>query len=137
MGGLIDNIPRLRHNVTSQMGSAMSNANVTPFETILKLCQQAAPEPWYPAEFAASLGIDDGRFRGPLQELTVAGLIEQAKWHPQRGEGYRLTREGANIVNSPGLLAELRSGRSGEVPEERPRPQAPRRSLLAPGKPVV
>src|SRR5262245_8346262 len=104
------------------IGIQMSSSSVTPFETILKLCRQAAPEPWYPAEFAASLGIDDGRFRGPLQELTVAGLIEPAKWHAERGQGYRLTREGAAIVDSPGLLEELRLSRTQDGGEDAPRP---------------
>jgi rhomboid protease GluP len=100
----------------------MSSSNVTPFETILKLCQQAAPGAWYPAEFATSLGIDDGRFRGPLEELGMAGLIEPTAWHAERGQGYRLTRAGAEIVNSPGLLEELRAGRGRS--EESPRPKS-------------
>src|SRR5262245_9909110 len=123
------------------IGIQMSSSSVTPFETILKLCRQAAPEPWYPAEFAASLGIDDGRFRGPLQELAVAGLIEPAKWHAERGQGYRLTREGAAIVDSPGLLEELRVGRGGARDDDDARPprraSGARASLGNAGRPYV
>src|SRR5262249_6612735 len=103
---------------------------------------QAAPEPWYPAEFAASLGIDDGRFRGPLQDLTNAGFIEPARWHPERGQGYRLTREGAAVVDSPGLLEELRVSRGGarrsdDEARQAGRSAAARASLSSTKRPYV
>src|SRR5260221_4134214 len=89
---------------------SMSSAGGPPFETILKLCQQAGREPWYPGEFAAALGIDPRKLKGPLDELRLAGLIDETEWQPGREHGYRLTRAGEKVLQTPRLMAQIRAG---------------------------
>ena len=104
-------------------------ANAAPYETILKLCAQADGQPWYPSEFAKSLGIDQRKLQGPIDDLIHAGLIEMTEWQSGREQGYRLTGEGKTIVDSPRELARLsgseqsRSARQFDEPEtDRPAP---------------
>ena len=99
------------------------SSGVPPFETILKLCQQAGDEPWYPQQFAASLGIDPRKLAGPLDDLRLAGLIEEVEWQSGREHGYLLTRAGEKVLQTPRLMARLRAGelphfdREDEPPE--------------------
>lgn len=127
----------------------MSSANPPPYDTILKLCAQAGAEPWYPAEFAASMGIDKRKLEGPLDDLRLAGLIEKTDWQPGKEQGYRLTRDGQAVVNSPPALARVREGQLPRVaheasePREEPEatPQRHRNAVLAgligSGRPVM
>ncbi len=96
----------------------MSSASAPPYDTILKLCSQAGEAPWYPGEFAQSMGIDKRKFDGPLDDLRLAGLIEQSDWQTGKGQGYRLTRDGQAVVASPKALALVRDG---QLPRFAPR----------------
>lgn len=88
----------------------MNSSSVPPFESILKLCFQAGREPWYPGEFADSLGIPASRLAKPIEELKDAELVEPTPWNERRGPGYRLTRAGLEVLRSPTLMAGVRDG---------------------------
>jgi membrane associated rhomboid family serine protease len=88
----------------------MSSAGSSQYETILKLCQQASPQPWYADEFAASMGIDPRRLATAIDELRTTGLIETLPSSQGHGLGCRLTRAGAETLQSPVLLARIRGG---------------------------
>lgn len=56
------------------------------------------------------MGIDKRKLEGPLDDLRLAGLIEKTDWQPGKEQGYRLTRDGQAVVNSPGALSRIREG---------------------------
>ncbi len=56
------------------------------------------------------MGIDQRTLEGPLDDLRLAGLIAKTDWQPGKEQGYRLTRDGEAVVNSPAALARIRDG---------------------------
>ncbi len=86
-------------------------------ETILRQCAAAAPEPWYPRDYAAAAGIDRDRLDPSLDALRLAGLIRLTDWVRGKGQGYALTPDGARLLNDPRGLARALDGRA-------PRPAA-------------
>lgn len=126
----------------------MSDALSIP-ETILRLCAEASPSPWYPSEFAKFAGIERERFDPALNALRVAGLVEITDWVSGRGQGYLLTPAGEAALRSPKQMAQVREGRipvSAVAPrrqtnlDERThfgRGEAIRNALLYPEKPRV
>jgi membrane associated rhomboid family serine protease len=88
----------------------MNDATPLPHENILKFCAQAAPAPWYPAEFCRTMGMASGRLDAPLEQLRMAGLVELTDWVSGKGQGYRLTPQGEDVLVSPRWLARIRAG---------------------------
>jgi len=103
----------------------MNAAPSGPYEMILQLCANSAPEPWYPADFARSMDIPPNRLDEPLDQLRLAGLIELTDWISGKGQGYQLTPDGEAVFHSPRLLARLRAGQlppPGALPTESTQP---------------
>src|SRR5947208_1219339 len=95
---------------------SMSKLNMNPLEAILKLCAEAAPNPWYPSVFAQTSGIPRAQLDPHLDTLRLGGLIRLTDWVQGRGQGYALTPEGEAVVQSPRLLEMLRSKGVAPVP---------------------
>jgi rhomboid protease GluP len=100
----------------------MNESPAAPYEGILKLCAQAAPSPWYPADFAREKGMERAHLDEPLDQLRLAGLIELTDWVSGKGQGYRLTPNGEAVLHSPRLLTHIRAG---QIPIISQAPQQP------------
>lgn len=100
----------------------MDNEETFSLEDILRLCESAAPNPWYPSAHARSTGKSRDRLDPLLNELRVAGLIRLTDWVPDNGQGYVLTPAGEDALNSTRALHKLRSGQVPAIdhPEEAP-----------------
>src|SRR5258707_2542948 len=100
--------------------TTMSSSAAPPFESLLQMIAQAAPQPWYPVDFTNSRGVPRDRLDGPLDQLRLAGLIAFTKWVAGKGQGYELTPHGADVLRSPRLMAGLRRGYLPAAREEFP-----------------
>jgi membrane associated rhomboid family serine protease len=89
----------------------MSASTAPPFETLLKMIAQSAPQPWYAVDFVNEMGVAREKIDGPLDQLRVAGLIVFTPWVSGKGQGYEITRHGQTVLNSPRMLAGLRRGK--------------------------
>lgn len=98
----------------------MAETNLHLLETILHLCESAAPEPWYPKLHAEEQGIDRNSLDPPLDELRLGGWIQLTDWMAGKGQGYRLTEDGQALLADAGAMAAVREGRlpAREKPEE-------------------
>jgi rhomboid protease GluP len=88
----------------------MSEDGLHPFETILRLCAAAAPEPWYPRLFAKQEGVDRQVLGRCLEDLWLSGLIERTDAGPEKGPAISLTREGHRVLLDPEAMRRLRAG---------------------------
>jgi membrane associated rhomboid family serine protease len=79
-------------------------------EALLRLCAAAAPNPWYPREYAKSAGVARDSLDAPLNDLRVSGLIKLTDWTKENGQGYLLTESGEQVLRNPVYLAQVRSG---------------------------
>jgi rhomboid protease GluP len=88
----------------------MNHPATDPLEAILYQCAQAAPRPWYPRQYAESIGIHRDTLDPFLERLRLRGLISLTPWEKELGQGYTLTSEGKRVLYNPHLLAKLRDG---------------------------
>lgn len=88
----------------------MSASSAPPFETLLQMIAQAAPQPWYPVDFVNAMGVPKDRLDGPLDQLRLAGLIAFTPWVSGKGQGFELTPHGADVLHSPRAMAGVRRG---------------------------
>src|SRR5437763_12452513 len=79
-------------------------------DVVLRLCAEAAPEPWRPSAYARAAGVDRDALDEPLNRLRLAGLVRIADWQPGVGQGYALTEAGTAAVGNGRALAKLRAG---------------------------
>ncbi|MBL8798943.1 MAG: rhomboid family intramembrane serine protease [Planctomycetia bacterium] len=84
---------------------------------ILRSCEAAAPEPWYPSVHARTQGIDRDSLDSPLERLRLGGLIHLTDWVQGTGQGYRLTDEGRRVLQAPRDLQRLERD---QLPESQP-----------------
>src|SRR5439155_27258833 len=63
-------------------------------EILLRECQAAAPEPWYPSDYARQTGVARETIDADLDRLRLAGLLRLSDWVQGKGQGYVLTPEG-------------------------------------------
>src|SRR4051812_23810813 len=89
-------------------------ATVT-LESLLRLCADADPAPWYPSQYAKAAGIDRDSLDDPLTQLRLAGLVRIANWEPGRGQSYVPTDAGRAILANPRALARLNAGVISDV----------------------
>jgi membrane associated rhomboid family serine protease len=89
---------------------AMSEAGLHPLETILRLCDAAAPQPWYPRLYVKQAGVDARELGLCLEELWLSGLIERHRGDDESGPAITLTREGQRVLLDPEALQRLREG---------------------------
>src|SRR5438445_499389 len=110
---------------------------------LLKAIEQSAPNPLYPAAFAADFGLERARLDQALDQLRLRGLVRLTDWVQDKGQGYVLTPQGAIALKNPGLLQ--RGQLPAPVPPPLPEPsfttwdrgEAVREVLLNPARPVV
>lgn len=88
----------------------MSDSVLPSHEAILRLCAAAAPNPWFPREYAQTAGVDRDSLYAPLNDLRVAGLVKLTDWTKDRGQGYLLTETGEQVLRNPIHLAQIRTG---------------------------
>ena len=79
-------------------------------ETTLQNCAAAAPRPWFPAVYARDNGVVRDVLDSKVDWLRMGGLIRIADWVQGQGQGYTLTPEGKQVLESPRELDRLRKG---------------------------
>lgn len=116
---------------------------------LLRECQATSPQPWYPSTYVKETGLDRGMVDSELDRLRMSGLLQLTDWVQGNGQGYVLTPEGAQVLQSPRLLRQLRDGKQvtlrvepidappgfGDSPWERG--EAVRAVLLNPARPTA
>lgn len=95
------------------------------FDQILALIGQAAPQPWYPADFLRESGADRDLLERSLDAMRMARVIELTPWESGRGQGFALTSNGRKILHSPKLMFRLARG------------ELPRQDVAGPERPDV
>ncbi len=119
-----------------------------PLESVLHLCAQAAPDPWYPSVYAKESGNARESLDPYLDQLRMGGLIHLTDWVQGRGQGYALTPAGEKVVQNPRLMARLLAGKfvaaqpeaaedRSRVPTPFDRGEAARAAFLYPSQPIV
>lgn len=116
-------------------------------EMLLRECQATSPQPWYPSTYVKETGLDRTMIDAKLDHLRMAGLLRLTDWVQGNGQGYVLTPEGSQVLESPRLLRQLRDGKQVTLrlePIEAPpgldaspweRGEAVRNSLINPTRP--
>src|SRR5262249_10876867 len=72
---------------------AMPITDPNPQALILRLCADAAPNPWYPSAWVREQGISRDDVDPFLDQLRMGGLIRLTDWVAGHGQGYALTEE--------------------------------------------
>ncbi|HKB00782.1 MAG TPA: rhomboid family intramembrane serine protease [Gemmataceae bacterium] len=114
-------------------------------ETVLRQCLAADPDPWYPKEYAEKAGLDRESLYGPLNDLRIANLVQLTDWLKGKGQGYRITVLGREVLSNPGVLAQLREGKAPAPEAAAPIPEpvgttrfdrgeVARRAMFLPGR---
>lgn len=116
-------------------------------EILLRQCQAAEPNPWYPKEYAHGRDVDRESLYAPLNDLRVANLVQLTEWVAGKGQGYLLTPLGHEVLDDPAALERLRNGTAvgaaaavheADAREDRPTPfdigEAARRALFSAGR---
>jgi membrane associated rhomboid family serine protease len=88
----------------------MSETVLPSHEALLRLMAAAAPNPWYPREYAQTSGVERDSLYAPLNDLRIAGLIKLTDWTNDRGQGCLLTETGEQVLKNPVYLAQIRNG---------------------------
>jgi rhomboid protease GluP len=129
----------------------MSEPASDPLEDILRQCDAAKPDPWYPKEYAEKTGIPPASLDPYLDRLRLGGLIRLTDWVQGKGQGYVLTTEGLRVLHSSWAMSRLRAGHLTAAREETAPSPAEKRgglttfdrgeiirhALLAPSTPYV
>src|SRR6516225_648379 len=127
----------------------MSGQDNELLEILLRECQGAAPQPWYPGDYARQTGVARATIDADLDRLRLAGLLRLSDWVKGKGQGYLLTPEGGQVLENPRLLKRLRTAGAEPMPAPAPlqavrsvtttweRGEAVRSVLLNPAKPIV
>ena len=69
----------------------MAGENNELLEILLRECQAASPQPWYPSEYAQQTGVVRATIEADLDRLRLAGLLRLSDWVKGKGQGYLLT----------------------------------------------
>jgi membrane associated rhomboid family serine protease len=95
-------------NTPASQDRSMSQDNYHPFESILRMCAAAAPEPWYPRLFVQQTGADPDRLGDLVEMLLLEKLIQKTPGKLETGAGFVLTDLGQQVVEDPTLMERLR-----------------------------
>src|SRR5438067_2037138 len=82
-----------------------------PQVQILRLCAEAAPNPWYPSAWVRNQGVARDEIDPYLDQLRMGGLIRLTDWEAGHGQGYALTAEGAHVAQNPRELDRFLAGK--------------------------
>ena len=127
----------------------MSGQDNELLEILLRECQGAAPQPWYPGDYARQTGVARATIDADLDRLRLAGLVRLSDWVQGKGQGYLLTSEGGDVLENPRYLKRLRAEGASPLPAPAPlqppktrattweRGEAVRAALLQPTRPTV
>src|SRR6516165_1663498 len=127
----------------------MAGENNELLEILLRECQAASPQPWYPSEYAQQTGVVRATIEADLDRLRLAGLLRLSDWVKGKGQGYLLTPEGGQVLENPRMLKRLRTGGAEPLPAPAPlqavpsgvttyeRGEAVRAALLQTTRPTV
>jgi membrane associated rhomboid family serine protease len=85
----------------------MSQVELHPFEAVLRMCADAAPNPWRPERYARRSGVPLRDLNAILKQLWDQGLLEKAPGDPEDGPGLRLSNKGWQVVNDRQALQRL------------------------------
>src|SRR5262249_50096678 len=121
-GGLSRSGPGQSRSLLPSARVAMADLAIHPLEAILRQCAEAAPQPWYPSTYAQATGVPRDRLDADLDLLRLGGLVHLTDWVQGKGQGYALTDTGREVLQSPRLLARLRSGSVPVFRDEAPPP---------------
>src|SRR5208282_4150701 len=87
----------------------MAKTSTDLLEIILRECAASGTQPWYPSVYAQETGVPREALDASCDELRLGGLVRLTDWVQGRGQGYVLTPEGMEAVQSPRLLGRLRA----------------------------
>ncbi|MFL5245196.1 MAG: rhomboid family intramembrane serine protease [Gemmataceae bacterium] len=90
-------------------------------DAVLRRCAASAPEPLYPKLYAAG-GISRESLDTSLEKLRLGGLVRLTPWEKDKGQGYELTPEGAELLQNPRDLHRLREGKLPQRQATLPQP---------------
>jgi rhomboid protease GluP len=100
---------------------------MTPVESVLRLCESAEPNPWYPRPYFNTNQDARAALDPALDQLRLGGFIELTPWTAEHGQGYRLTDQGRMLLRNSRNIERLNRGDlpppkpiSREEPRERP-----------------
>lgn len=93
----------------------MSDASMPPLELILRQCAAAAPQPWYPKQYAQQTGISRDDLDPHLERLRLGGFVQMTEWVKDLNQGYVLTSAGKELLDRPRALEAVRRGVLPEV----------------------
>jgi membrane associated rhomboid family serine protease len=85
----------------------MSQVEMHPFEAVLRMCADAAPNAWHPERYARRSGVPLEKVNAILKQLWYAGLLEKGAPHPEDGPGLRLSAKGWEVLNDRQALRRL------------------------------
>jgi membrane associated rhomboid family serine protease len=88
----------------------MTAVAVNLLESILRLCAEAAPRPWYPRRYAEQRGADAADLAACLEQLHQADLVAEVPGTPESGPGLILTPAGRRALDDPEMLTRLGQG---------------------------
>src|SRR5438105_660815 len=94
----------------------MATPVLLTLDSLLRLCADADPAPWYPSLYAKEAGIERDSLDEPLARLRLAGLVRIVDWQPGKGQSYAPTDAGQTILANPRALARLRAGDVPDTP---------------------
>src|SRR5262249_20550834 len=89
------------------IGWPMSQVEMHPFEAVLRMCADAAPNAWHPERYARRSGVPLEQVNAILKQLWYAGLLEKGPPHPEDGPGLRLSAKGWEVLNDRQALRRL------------------------------
>ena len=107
---------------------------------LLQACAASAPEPLYPARYAAAHKVDRDVLDVGLEELRRRGLVKLTDWVREAGQGYALTEAGRQALESKRLPTERAAASVVAQPTEMTdyeRGEIVRNSIFEPTKPYV
>jgi len=89
----------------------MSTPTAPLADTILRAIAESSTTPWYPAAFAEATATVRDSLNSPLSDLRISGLVELTDWVSGKGQGYRITTDGRDVLKNPsGIIKRIAEG---------------------------
>ncbi len=114
----------------------MTNSSDEALLALLRLIAAAAPNPWYPSEYARNTNIPRDSLDVLLEKLRLGGMIRLTDWTQDYGQGYVLTPEAVQLLRQQTAPGQP-SHPAFRDPALRERALAIKDALTKPSRPVV